>query len=334
MPQSVPIEWAKHFLKKIDLANNQTILELGCRQGKVSAQLAQAYPDQNFIATDNIASELEHAKALRLPNLDFMLQDARHLLLEQQFDTVVSFNNCLMWIKEKQKVLKSIYTVLKPGAKAYLQFFVRHGYPKNDRFLSRTAAELEWRSHLKSYTQDYYDVTIPNFCQLLYQEGFVIHKLELMKYATHFEHYSLLQQFFGSWASQLKYIPIHKQDTFLNKATKNYMNHHCFSFDKPFDYFEFVLEVVCEKPLFKVDENATHFQYGPITFSRREAQVLKHLLSGKSAKEMGVILELSAKTIEFHLANIKEKTACSKRSDLFKLAWSEGFISLMFDNRL
>lgn len=333
VPPAIHIEWANHLLKKMDLSDYKKILELGCRQGKISAQLAQSYSKQKFISIDNVASELEQATQFNFPNLEFRLQDARHLVLEESFDAVVSFNNCLMWIKEKQSVLKNIDAVLKPGGRAYLQFFVRHERPKNDRFLCHTASELEWRSYFKHFEQDYYDITIPNVCQLLHQEGFVIHKLELMKYPIRFEHGSLLPRFFKSWASQMKYLPTSKQDHFLHKATQSYMDYHDYSPHDPFDYFEYVLEVICEKPL-TIDQEQTHFQYGSIVFSKREAQVVKHFLNGKSAKEIGLRLELSAKTVEFHLASIKEKCDCHKRSDLFKAAISEGFISLMFDGKL
>lgn len=334
-PPSIHIEWSNHMLKKIDLSSYKTILELGCRQGKISAQLAQSYSQQKFIAIDNIESEIEKATEFHFPNLEFSLQDARHLSFDHQFDAVVSVNNSLMWIKEKQSVLKNIYTVLKPGGKAYLQFFIRHGHPKNDRFLSRAANELEWRSYFKDFTQDYYDITLPNFCQMVHQEGFIIHKLELMKYTTHFEHGSLLQQFFKSWATQMKYLPMAKQDHFLNQSTKYYMDYHHLSFEDPVNYFEYILELICEKPLTTDrEDDSIHFQYGAIAFSRREAQVLKHFLNGKTAKEIGLLLELSSKTVEFHLAGIKEKCGCYKRSDLFKLALSEGFISLMFDGKL
>ena len=36
---------------------------------------------------------------------------------------------------DKYQVLKNLYQALKPGGKAYLQFFVLHGRPKNDRFI-------------------------------------------------------------------------------------------------------------------------------------------------------------------------------------------------------
>ena len=100
----IHIEWANHLLKKIDLSGYKEILELGCRQGKLSAQLAQSYSKQKFTAIDNVESEIEQATQFCLPNLEFLLQDARHLYLGERFDAVVSFNNCLMWIKEKQNV--------------------------------------------------------------------------------------------------------------------------------------------------------------------------------------------------------------------------------------
>ncbi|MCS5711604.1 methyltransferase domain-containing protein [Candidatus Berkiella aquae] len=333
-PPSIHAEWASHLLSKIDLSDHRSILDLGCRQGKTSAHLAKQYPKQLFLAVDNQASEIEQATEHQLPNLQFALQDARKLCMPEQFDAVISLNNCFMWIKEKQTVFNNLYNALKPQGKTYLQFFVRHGHPKNDRFLSHAAKEIEWRSYFKNYSQDYYDVSIPDVCRMLCESGFIIHKLELMKYGTYFKHPDLLEPFFKSWASQIKYLPIHRQDHFLHRAMKHYLNFYHYNENESFYYDEYVLEVICEKP-FPVENNEEiSYQYGAIEFSQREAQVIKHFLNGKAAKEIGALLDISAKTVEFHLASIKEKCHCRKRSELFQIAIMEGFIHLMFDNKL
>ncbi len=72
------------------------------------------------------------------------------------------------------------------------------------------------------------------------------------------------------------------------------------------------------------------FNYETITFSFREAQCLHYFLNNYSADETAKILCLSRKTIETHLANIKIKLNCNKRSEVTKKAQTLGFIELMF----
>jgi DNA-binding CsgD family transcriptional regulator len=52
--------------------------------------------------------------------------------------------------------------------------------------------------------------------------------------------------------------------------------------------------------------------------SQREKQCLNQLLQGKTAKEIAMALDdLSPRTIEFYLENIKKKLRCSHRGELF-----------------
>lgn len=56
--------------------------------------------------------------------------------------------------------------------------------------------------------------------------------------------------------------------------------------------------------------------------SKRENEVLAHLARGKTAKAIGMQLNLSRRTIEHHIANIKYKTNCNSRAELINLYWS------------
>lgn len=72
------------------------------------------------------------------------------------------------------------------------------------------------------------------------------------------------------------------------------------------------------------------FTYGKITFTMREAQCLHFLLKNYSADKTAARLGISRKTVEFHIANIKEKSACYNKSQITDKAIDEGFIDLMF----
>lgn len=71
-------------------------------------------------------------------------------------------------------------------------------------------------------------------------------------------------------------------------------------------------------------------QYGPVILTPKEIAVLKHFLQGKSAKEISEIILVSSKAVEFHLANIKNKLNCHRRSEIFQAAITYGFIHLIF----
>jgi len=64
----------------------------------------------------------------------------------------------------------------------------------------------------------------------------------------------------------------------------------------------------------------------PYHFSPRELECLFCLLRGMSAKQIGIILGLSKRTIEFYIDNIKNKVGCNKKSILLELTLEKGYL--------
>lgn len=325
--------WGTSFAKKFDLTHCNTILDVGCRQGHITAELAKHYHQQRFVGLDNQEEAIAKATEKKLNNLDFEVGDALSFPYHHDFDAVVSFN-CLLWIKDKQKALHHIYQALKPGGKAFLQLFVLHGRPKNDRFLYQTALSDNWQSYFRNFAIDYYEITLAELNALLQNEGFIIHRMEFAQYETHFDNSEFMREWMGSWASHKNAVPLKKRTHFMQATIDAYLEYYQHKEDKPFPYYEYLLEVICEKPDLHTSSRPLTYQYTDFSFTSREAFVLKHFLLGETAKEIALHSDISAKTVEFHLAKIKEKLHCHRRSEIYQAAVRHGFINLIFDNKL
>ena len=323
--------WGKSFIDKFDLGNYKTILEIGCRNGNLTSYLATKYHRQQFIAIDNIADEIVQAKMYySLPNLTFETVDALSLDCTGNFDAVMSFS-CLHWIQNKVKVLQNIYQALKPGGKAFLQFFASHGRIRNDRFFYQIAQTSKWKNYFRNFYPEYSEITLAELSQLLQRTGFIVHRTEFICHETQFEHPDSLHQWLNTWASHIKRVPKSKQDFFTHEFLEQYLTFHHYARHDPFPYYEYLLEVICEKPLVsQIFPEGNTRQYGSILFTNKEINVLKYYLQGKSAKEISLLTSVSAKTIEFHIAKIKEKLNCHRRSEIVQSALTHGFIDLMF----
>jgi FixJ family two-component response regulator len=57
--------------------------------------------------------------------------------------------------------------------------------------------------------------------------------------------------------------------------------------------------------------------------SRRERDVLDHLVNGKASREIAILLSISIKTVEFHRANIREKLGVSNLPELLRLVLTQ-----------
>jgi DNA-binding CsgD family transcriptional regulator len=65
--------------------------------------------------------------------------------------------------------------------------------------------------------------------------------------------------------------------------------------------------------------------FEPVRLTTREREVLKLIAEGKSSKEIGDLLFISARTVEHHRANIMEKLNLKNTADLVKYAVQKGY---------
>ncbi len=66
--------------------------------------------------------------------------------------------------------------------------------------------------------------------------------------------------------------------------------------------------------------------YPNVYFTKRECQCMLLLLKGKTMKEAGVMLNLSARTVEYYVKNMKFKLECRTKSELIGAVLDSDFI--------
>ncbi len=76
----------------------------------------------------------------------------------------------------------------------------------------------------------------------------------------------------------------------------------------------------------KISRGEYGSSFDPERLTIRERQVLKLIAEGKSAKEIGNLLFISARTVEHHRANIMEKLNLKRIADLVKYAIQKGYV--------
>ena len=122
---SAQAKWGKELIAKLNLRGDETVLDIGCGDGKLTAALARQLPGGFVQGIDSSAQMIRFAAKSfppsEMPNLSFKVMDARRLTSANEFDRVVSFS-CLHWIKDHLPVLKGIRRSLKANGRILLQF--------------------------------------------------------------------------------------------------------------------------------------------------------------------------------------------------------------------
>jgi trans-aconitate 2-methyltransferase len=114
-------EWGNKIISEFHFRGDEHILDLGCGDGVLTAQLAELVPHGWVLGIDASQGMIDAAVRLRAGNLDFKLQDINALDYSEEFDLVFS-NAVLHWVKNHPLFLEKAYRSLKHGGIARFNF--------------------------------------------------------------------------------------------------------------------------------------------------------------------------------------------------------------------
>lgn len=176
-------EFARRHLAQLDLKGDEAILDIGCGDGRITAELAQRVPRGRVVGVDSspemIAAARETHERLHR-NLSFEVADAKALSFEPEFDLVFS-TSALHWVKDHRAVLKGIRHALKPGGGTYLTFGARGTLSGLAPVLAALMEHPRWKSRFQDFEIPFGFYGPEEYRDWLNQLGFVIKSLELIE---------------------------------------------------------------------------------------------------------------------------------------------------------
>src|SRR3954469_23388749 len=141
-------KWARELIAKLHLAGHELVLDLGCGDGKVTAEIARQVSRGKVVGVDVSRDMVEFARTnfptSASPNLSFTHADASALQFSDAFDVVFS-NAALHWIRDHRPVLHGISRALKPGGRTLLQMGGRGNAADVLAVIEGITMEPRWR---------------------------------------------------------------------------------------------------------------------------------------------------------------------------------------------
>ena len=112
--------WARELIAQLNLSGDEHILDVGCGDGKVTAELARTVPKGSVTGIDASPEMIRFARASFSPgtvsNLEFKMMDARYIRLARRFDVVFS-SSVLHWVADHPAFLRGASACLRPGGR-------------------------------------------------------------------------------------------------------------------------------------------------------------------------------------------------------------------------
>jgi trans-aconitate methyltransferase len=112
--------WARELIAQLSLRGDERILDVGCGDGKVTAELARAVLKGSVAGIDASSEMIRFARKTfppgKHPNLKFQVMDARHIRLARRFDIVFS-SSVLHWVADHPAFLRGAAAGLRSGGR-------------------------------------------------------------------------------------------------------------------------------------------------------------------------------------------------------------------------
>ncbi|NTV79385.1 MAG: class I SAM-dependent methyltransferase, partial [Clostridiales bacterium] len=176
-------QWAQELIPKLALKGNERILDIGCGEGKVTAEIANHVPRGFVVGIDSSEEMIMFARSkfpeMKYPNLTFELMDARKLNFNREFDIVFS-NAALHWIVDHRSVLKGIKKSLKPSGKVLLQMGGKGNAASVFEILDVLLKNEKWSRYFKDFSFPYGFYSPEEYKVWMNEAGFRTKRIELI----------------------------------------------------------------------------------------------------------------------------------------------------------
>jgi trans-aconitate 2-methyltransferase len=224
------LEWAKELIPKLKLSGNENLLDIGCGDGKITAQIATCLPDGTVVGVDNSEDMIRLAQRSfpdnEYPNLSFQRRDARKLDFDEQFDLVFS-NAALHWIVDHRPVLEGVKCSLKPMGRLLFQMGGKGNAHNVLAIIEDLKAEARWGQYFADFTFPYGFYAPEEYAVWLREAGLKPGRVELLaKDMKQAGKDGLAGWIRTTWLPYTDQLPAKLRGEFIAEIVDRYVNKH------------------------------------------------------------------------------------------------------------
>jgi len=220
----------RELIAKLGLKGSERVLDIGCGDGKVTAEIAALLPQGSATGIDSSQEMIGLACRTftpgEFPNLRFIHMDACELNFRQEYDIVFS-NAVLHWVSDHRSVLKGIYVGLKSPGRLLLQMGGRGNVADMIKVVQDVTAKPEWSPYFKGFIPPYSFFGTEEYSVWLPEAGLKPQRIELISrdMAQHGKE-GLAGWFRTTWHPFIHRVPEVMQQDFINEVVEEYLRQY------------------------------------------------------------------------------------------------------------
>jgi trans-aconitate 2-methyltransferase len=217
---------AEEVLALLDLEGSERVLDVGCGDGKITAEIAARVPRGSVVGVDAsqdmISFASSHFSPTVRPNLRFEVADARLLPFRNEFNLVVSFN-ALHWVPEQDAALGSIRSAMLSEGRALLRLVPTGERKSLENVIEETRRSSRWSAHFQGFHDPYLHLTPEQYAASAERNGLRVLRIHTQAKAWDFKSREAFFAFsavgFVEWTRRL---PEAERPTFINDVLDRY----------------------------------------------------------------------------------------------------------------
>jgi trans-aconitate 2-methyltransferase len=223
-------QWAKELIPKLKLKGNEALLDIGCGDGKITAELATCLSNGRVVGIDSSSQMIKLAQNTfsnrDYPNLSFQVMDARKLIFQNEFDMIFS-NAALHWIVEQKTVLQGVQRSLKTGGRLLFQMAGKGNAQAVLGILDDLLVEASWKEFFEGFAFPYGFFSAEEYTVFLVEAGLKPLRVELFsKDMKHSGEEGLAGWIRTTWLPYTERLPIETRDKFVKEIVQRYIKNH------------------------------------------------------------------------------------------------------------
>lgn len=223
-PQKI---WAEELISKLELKGNEKVLDIGCGDGKITAEIATKLKEGSIVGIDNskemIDLAIENFPVNVYKNLSFILCDAKKLNFDNEFDIVFS-NATFHWIKNHIVLLSRIKKALKKSGIILIQMGGTGNAKELIGIINTIKAGPKWKDYFLSFKFPWSFYGTKRYKTWLESKGFKIIYIKLINKDAALNGTEELKNWVRAWCiPYTSRVPEEIRDYFLDDIINNYI---------------------------------------------------------------------------------------------------------------